>query len=227
MTFDASIRWEPAWLRAVLPSVCPVCDRRGPAPCRACWSALRPAPPAPPPAGVDVCRSLLVYEGAGRELVARLKYRNARSALAWLAAGMAALVARTLGLRPPPLLATWAPTSVERRRQRGFDQAELLARAVARELGIPCVPLLERGPGPPQTGRTGSARRHGPGFAPHRRAPPPGRVRTAVLVVDDVLTTGATLAAAARTLRTLGAPSVMAVTAGRTPLKVRADAADP
>jgi predicted amidophosphoribosyltransferase len=184
-----------------------------------------------PPVGVDRCRSVLVYEGAGRELVARLKYRNARSSLAWLASAMAALVAPGVGAGGIDVV-TWAPTSADRRRRRGFDQAELLARAVARQLGIPCRPLLERGPGPPQTGRGRAERCAGPIYVAHRRVPHELAAAGtdqgwSVLLVDDLVTTGATLSAAASALRTLGATTVMAVTAGRTPLKVRAPPADP
>ena len=201
----------------LLPERCAVCGRAGPAPCRECWSSLRPAPVGPPPAGLDACRSLLRYEGAGRELLARLKYRNARGVVAWLAAGMASL-ARALVRRGGLEVVTWAPTSAERRRARGFDQGEVLARAVARRLALPCRPLLVRRPGPPQTGRTREERWRGPAFVA-RRGPPLSGAR--VLLVDDVVTSGATLSAAARALREAGAEVVMSVTAGRTPLKVR------
>lgn len=171
--------------------------------------------------GLDRCRSLLSYEGAGRELLARLKYRNARSPVAWLAAGMAALVVRFVGGID---VVTWAPTSDARRRARGFDQAEVLAKAVAAELGLPCVRRLRRLPGPPQTGRSRDERWHGPGFV--RRAPP--RVQDlGVLLVDDLLTTGATLSSAAAALRAGGVTTVVAVTAGRTPVRAnRSNAGD-
>ncbi|HVF32877.1 MAG TPA: phosphoribosyltransferase family protein [Acidimicrobiales bacterium] len=217
-------------LGALLPGRCPVCETPGPAPCGTCWAALRPSPPGSAvPAGLDGCRSLLRYEGVGRELVARLKYRNARSAVAWLADGMAQLAA-TLVVTPPQPgpgpgldVVTWAPTSRARRRARGFDQGEVLARAVARRLGVPCGPLLVRRPGPPQTGRSRAERRSGPAFVIGRGPPPVG---ARVLLVDDVVTSGATLSSAADALRAAGAAAVLAVTAGRTPLKVPERAAD-
>lgn len=203
-----------ALVRSLLPVVCPVCGSpAGVAPCRSCWAALRPAPAGPVPVGLDRCRSLLSYEGVGRELLARLKYRNARGSVGWLAAGMASLVAQVAAD-----VVTWAPTTAARRRARGFDQAELLARAVARELAVPCVPLLRRLPGPPQTGRSRHERWLGPAFV--GRSPPwPRRCCgfERVLLVDDLLTTGATLSAAASALRTGGAQTVIGVTAGRTP----------
>lgn len=194
-----------------------MCERAGPAPCRPCWVELRPAPALPPPAGLEGCHSLLAYDGAGRELLARLKYRNGRSVVPWLAAGMAALVAGAHDLDT----VTWAPTSRARRRHRGFDQAELLARAAAARLGRPCRPLLIRSGGGPQTGRSREERRRGPGFAARQEA-----AGARVLLVDDVVTSGATLAAAAEALRAAGAVAVTAVTAGRTPLKVPRSPAD-
>ncbi|HEX8771251.1 MAG TPA: phosphoribosyltransferase family protein, partial [Acidimicrobiales bacterium] len=95
---------------------------------------------------------------------------------------------------------TWAPTTGARRRERGFDQAELLARAVARRLGLPCRRLLRRRPGPAQTGRDREGRQSGPAFTT-RRVTGPARV----LLVDDIVTTGATVSAAARALRAAGA----------------------
>ena len=203
----------------LVPPTCPVCGVAGAAPCAACWRRLEAAPPLVPPAGVDRCRALLRYEGAGRVLLTRLKYRNARSALRWLAAGMAQLAVAML----PVEVVTWAPTTAARRLTRGYDQAELLARLVARHLGVPVRGLLRRSAGPPQTGRTRVERldpQQRPAFRPRGHAPP------SVLLVDDVLTTGATLAAAAAALRAGGAASVAAVTAGCTPLKVPGRSAD-
>ena len=160
-------------LTALLPVRCPVCGAPGCAPCdalhrpHAAGGGRRPVP-----AALDLCRSLLAYEGEARELVARLKYRNDRAALAWLAGGMAALVEPPAGV-----VVTWAPTGARRRRRRGFDQAELLAAAVARRWRVPCRRLLDRAPGPAQTGLTLAARRRGPSFVP---APGTGRAGGAV-----------------------------------------------
>jgi predicted amidophosphoribosyltransferase len=189
-------------------TTCPVCGATGAAPCAACASKLRPAPDLPTPDGLDELVAALSYTGTGRELVARLKYRNARAVLPALADAMASLVdAGSVDV------VTWAPTSAARRRQRGFDQARLLARAVARRLHRPCRSLLARQPGPPQTGRPKWERIAGPQFTATRRPPP------RVLVVDDVVTTGATMLAVAHALKTSGAVVVKGAAAARTPLK--------
>ncbi len=194
-----------------LPLTCPVCGATGAAPCPACAASLRRAPALPVPPGVDSCAAFLAYEDTGRELVARFKYRNARSSLAFLARALAALA-------PPVALdaVTWAPTTTARRRRRGFDQAELLARSVARLLRVPARSLLTRRPGPVQTGQPLAARRSGPSFDPIRPSP------QCVLVVDDVITSGATVTSAARALRAAGAVEVHVVAVARTPPRCRA-----
>jgi len=204
-------------LDALFPLVCPGCGHPavpgGPL-CARCAGELHAALPAPPPIGVDAWWAAFAYEGVAREVVARVKYRGARAAVPWLADAMVStMVEGTLDVRVDAV--TWAPTSRDRRRARGFDQAELLARAVARRLtdhvDVRCFGLLDRRPGPPQTGLTGADRRRGPGHVARRAAP------ASVLVIDDVATTGATLAAAAGALRAAGARVVVACTAARTP----------
>lgn len=168
---------------------------------------MEPAPPVPIPPGLDDCLALLAYEGPAREVVTHLKYRNARSSARWLAEGMARLVV------PESVeLVTWAPTTELRRRSRGFDHAELLARAVAARLALPVGATLRRVPGPPQTGRTLIERRDGPQFL--ASATLLGRC---VLLVDDVVTTGATLSSAARALRSAGADHVVGLAAAHPP----------
>ena len=192
----------------LLPTACPACQAVGPAPCERCQALLRPPPALPAPAGCDWCAVLMAYEGVGREVVARLKYRNARCALPWLADGLAGLVTRRGGSDLD--VVTWVPTTAERRRARGFDQGRLLAEAVARRLRLPCRPLLRRLSGPAQTGATRAARLVGPRVQVRARQVPAG-----VLLVDDVVTTGATLAVAAGALREAGASRLGAAVAAR------------
>ena len=176
--------------------------------------------PAPPPLGVDAWAAAFAYEGVVRELVARLKYRNSRAALPWLAGAAADAALRRFGGGSDVVrsgatfgdVVTWVPTTAYRRRDRGFDHGALLARAVARRLDLPARGLLVRLDASPQTGRAASDRRSGPRC--RARGTVTGR---RVVLVDDVATTGATLSAAARALRGAGAAQVVAVTVCRTP----------
>jgi predicted amidophosphoribosyltransferase len=107
---------------------------------------------------------------------------------------------------------TWVPLGRRRRRQRGFDQAEALARAVAAEAGWPVRRLLDRVvETTPQARRSGAERRLALQGAFRARTPPPPWV----VLVDDVLTSGATTAACAETLRTAGAAEVGVLCAAR------------
>lgn len=184
----------------LLRSVCPICRRPGAAPCGPCRSQLTPAP------ADSQIPAVIAYEGVGRELLARLKYRDARQAIAPLAD---ALAARAGGDSID--VVTWVPTTDRRRRERGFDQAELLARAVARRLGRPCRRLLRRIGDDHQTGRTRSERLLGPTFLAVGARP--GNV----LLIDDVVTTGATMRSAVAVLRSAGAARVQPLAAAATP----------
>jgi predicted amidophosphoribosyltransferase len=187
-------------------SYCAGCNQPGATLCRRCRFSLASAKAQVSDGGV---LAPLPFEGVARQVVHGLKYRNRRQ----VATVLAGLMVRRLRTGKVDVV-TWAPTSGQRSRRRGYDQAELLARAVAHELGVPCRRLLYRRHGPEQTGHTRAERLHGPAF---RARPVSSRLR--VLLVDDVVTTGATLAAASEALRSAGIGSVVCVAAAATPAR--------
>ncbi len=176
---------------------CAGCDAPGAAVCTTCRFALLGPLPRPGAHGVHAA---LPFTGRARRVVLGLKYRNRRQVARHLA-GLVVNAVVVNGDHRDLDLVTWAPTSSARRRSRGFDQGELVARHVARQLGVPCRSLLVRsGPSVAQTGRNRVERLNGPEFV--ARLGLDGR---RVIVVDDVVTTGATLRAAAAALRHAGA----------------------
>ncbi len=163
-------------------------------------------------AGVETWAPL-AYEGGARALVRGLKYRNAVA----LAGPMAAQIAANA---PPGLFCvgdTFVPVPLHpaRMRRRGFNQAERLAGALAVRTGLGVCDCLQRGgPATRQVGRDRDERLEGPAGAVSLRPcrPVPGRV----VLVDDVTTTGATLAACAAALRGAGTRRLTAVAFART-----------
>ena len=186
----------------VTPPVCERCGRPWEEPVVSC----RDCPPRP----VDAARAPFLYGGAVGRAIRGLKFSGWRALAPHLAGGMAASV-------EPALLdgveaVCWVPLSARRRRRRGFDQAELLARGLGRRLSLPVEGLLRRWRNTREQARRGGPERHAAtrgAFAARRGAP-----RT-LLLVDDVLTTGATAGACAAALRAAGARRVVLVTAAR------------
>lgn len=113
---------------------------------------------------------------------------------------------------------TWAPTTPDRRGERGFDQAELIARHLGAMLGLPVRRLLRRTSTGHQTGSPRATRLDGPVFV----ARPARGIH--VVVVDDVVTTGATFMAAVAALEQAGAAGVDCVAVASTPFPEHAPA---
>ncbi len=104
---------------------------------------------------------------------------------------------------------TWIPISPKRRKKRGFDQVELLAQCVGRELGTEPRRLLEKfRDNPPQSGITGSAERRANVLGVYRVTDPQALKGKRILLLDDIITTGATAGECARVLLTAGAEEV-------------------
>lgn len=139
------------------------------------------------------------HAGDAAQLVKDLKYGRATAVVTELADALAEIA-------PDADVVTWAPASPARRRRRGFDQSELLARAFARRQRLPARRLLRRVDDLAQTARDLEGRRSGPSLAAVGRRL---RFKPTVILVDDVSTTGATLASAADVLRRRGAGSVI------------------
>jgi ComF family protein len=230
--------WALAALDLVFPALCPVCGatladgRRDPL-CGACWSAIpRLGPPCcercgvplpaggPPACGAclaeppawDWARAAADYAGVVREAIHAFKFEGRRT----LARPLAALVlgqwgdrlaAGVGGLVPVPLASA-------REHERGYNQAALLAEAVAAHLAVRVRPrwLARVRATLPQSDLSAAERR-----ANVRGAFTADRAAAGhhVVVVDDVLTTGATVAECARALRVAGAARVGVLTVAR------------
>lgn len=152
-----------------------------------------------PSIGIDSGVAAWTHDGRAADLVRELKYGRATAVVTELADRLARI-------SPAADMVTWVPASPARRRQRGFDQSELLARAVARRLRRPARRLLRRTDDAPQTARDLAGRVRGPSLVGAGRRL---RLRPTVVIVDDVSTTGASLAAAAGVVRARGAGTIV------------------
>ena len=153
-----------------------------------------------------------VFEGNVRTAVISLKYRNQRQFARPLGKLVADASLHERAMNYDFDYVTWAPTTSQHLRERGMDHAELIAREVGKQLGIPVKNLLRRMTHETQTHRSRQQRLLGPTFRAHSLAA--GRK---VLVVDDVVTTGATLHAVRRAFRSIGVELVECWAVAATP----------
>jgi predicted amidophosphoribosyltransferase len=192
----------------LVPSLCAACGRScrlGSTLCTRCSRRLADAEPfsGRGPAGLDRVWSSAPHEGVARDLVSALKFRRLLP--------VAGLIAeRVHWLAPASLLSGTVvpvPTATLRSLDRGFDPASEIAVALAERAGLPvCRCLVRRGGGR----QVGKRRAERIGHPP--RIQPRGEVPRSALLVDDVLTTGSTLSACARALRSAGAVRVVGIT---------------
>lgn len=204
-------------LETLLPPACAGCGRFGVALCHGCVASFRP--PGRPEdrflvadPGVVVGEQVVVaitafaYEGALRRVLGRVKYASAARVCDLVAAAAHASLSTLAAVAGPATLVP-VPLHPQRQRERGYNQAALFASALGRAAGIPVRECLERS-------RT-TQRQHGLDRAARQRnlagafrVTPGQRPPPVAIVVDDILTTSATMEACAAVLREAGAQRV-------------------
>lgn len=147
--------------------------------------------------------AVTTYEGVAKQLVGRLKFHRAAVA----AKPMALLMHEALPIFPSHALVVPAPTATARVRARGYDQAVVLAKEFARLRGLHYTPLLRR---MGQKRQVGGSREERQLHAQEMFWTPSSLQNKAAIIVDDVITTGSTLDAAAVVLRAAGATQLYA-----------------
>jgi ComF family protein len=220
-----------ALIAKIAPHACLACSTEGTLLCAACsglLAAIQPRcfrclQPSPDYLTCPACLSTsnlhsvgvaTVYSDVAKSLVWKLKLAGAQSAATIMAKHMAVLGKNSA----PNTLIVPVPTATSRVRQRGYDQAKLLARELSRQTGLPYGHCLAR---------HGQAHQHGLDRQQRlTQLSTAFRVRRAsliknrhVILVDDVTTTGATLEAAAAVLQQAGATRIEAVVFAQPSLK--------
>ena len=157
------------------------------------------------------CLSPLYYEGSAGEALRRFKFMG-KSSYARLMGKLIADCVKENGKGGYEVIA-WVPISTRRMRKRGYCQAKLLAREAAKMLDIPCARLLrKRRHTPPQSTLSGLAARKAHVSGAFRAVGKSGIAGRSVLLIDDVITTGATLSECTRILLMAGARNVSCAT---------------
>lgn len=201
----------------LFPARCLLCGKIVPQQELFCQSCAKDVPEEPyerryslPGAGAEGFRTAasMLYRGGFRKTLYRYKFRGQKALAKPLGRLMSQTVRKTGGGFDA---AAWVPMTQQKKRKRGYDQSELLAKAVAEILGIPCLPLLEK---VRETGTQHELSRQERiknvknAYRADREAA--GR---SVLLIDDIVTTGSTLSECAAELYKAGAKRVFGLCA--------------
>lgn len=181
--------------------MCPRCGLPG-------WAMECPACMQKPPDALDARIAAFPFDGPVRELIHALKYDCVLPA----ASGLAAVMAQYIPATPFDAIVP-VPLYKNRLRTRGFNQAEALAAALSTHCGIPVKPLLRRTRNTKTQTALSTEGRHSNVQGAFEAVTPFSERR--ILLVDDVLTTGATALACAEALKAAGAAQVILLAAAR------------
>ena len=213
-----------ALLDLLIPPTCAGCGLEGEPLCEACLGPLnrRLGEPAGAPLGLPTTLPdglvqlewCATFSGSVRAAIHTLKYKGQRRLAEPLGVALAARWARS-GVGAD--LMTWVPVHSERERERGFDQAELLARVAGERLGLPVVRCVQRDASTVAMHSLDRGQRsHNVAGAFALEPGAEARLRGRwPLIVDDVVTTGATLAGCAGVLEAAGAIAVSGLAVAR------------
>lgn len=230
MNFLRGARWVSsvwdAFLNFLYPPICVICKTSLVAPeklvCNNCWQKLQPdglVQHERISSGEQLeIHSVWEFSDDVQTLIHELKYHGKKSLSEHLGHQMANLIPRANALMAANLLVP-VPLHRARLRERGFNQSLLLCQAISCHSGIPVEPgTLKRSKSTKTQAKLSAAERV-QNVATAFRITDTSRIAgKRIVLVDDVLTTGATLRACAGVLRQGGATSVVGLTAARTPL---------
>lgn len=209
------------FLNLLFPRKCILCQRvltrKEESVCSSCDAQVHPRPMGKHKLpNITRWYSLWDYQGSVPESIHRFKFRDRQS----YAAEYAKILADQLEFLefPDQDCISWVPISRLRRGKRGYDQSQLLAESLSKEVDIPCVSTLKKiVDNPPQSGMKGEAERRANVLGAYMIRDKKIVEGKRVLILDDVLTTGSTASECARVLLTYGAKEVSLVTVAAVP----------
>ena len=208
---------EPLW-DLLFPAKCPFCGallEKGALLCPDCQSTLPWLTGEKAFRKVELtegCWSVLKYEGTVRKAIHGYKF-SGKSARSKPFGTLMTQCLKDNGVEFD--LVTWPSLSKKRLRQRGYDQAGLLANEIGARLGVPVLSTLPKEDRPAQSGLEGPEARKVNLLGAYTAIEPERFQGKRLLLVDDIVTTGATLSECAGTLRAAGAGAVVCVTLAR------------
>ena len=198
----------------LIPIQCVACGKEGKYICEKCSLFLSETPSIFPEAGLEELISIWEYEGVVKKIIYKIKYDGMVDAIN-------ELVGRAFGIREPHIpentIITFVPMFIKKEKQRGFNQAELIAKKVGEITGREVLPLLKKikdTPSQTELNKEGRMLNVKDSFLFR-----PGLNRAVeknILLVDDVWTSGATMQECCRVLKRAGVKKIWGFTLART-----------